>query len=578
MATTTMSGTNTTVEHGIESIKALAAKVCETHNLSFIGFFQNTSHTFEHVVTEGIECTTPNGSFNSMSFNNVSNNSDIQHLISAIMNSSATNYNLSIAQQQKIGNDSIALRAAATSSPNHSLNLSSSSSSSLGFGATFANSFSSSNSNSISNNYKFMEINPHDKVDVKNYLYNCFEEFQQIPCKLLAKAWIKVIEPKKQSKYPYKLGDSSKPYWWPANCIHREPDHLKKDERINLLINILRIFKQKQEELIYAASLIQGLGPNNNTSNSALSNKPDFGHRKMEIMRDMFKVVNSQSTLTTQNMKVIKPGKKYSSSIYHKSKPHQKNSFSKDETPNNTFSTSKLHSILATPTSLENFPKQKRQNHINLPPIGNSNESYYGDLMEYIINKPDSNHGNIESQKHSSTLPTTPSNGISHLLQSPYVPSVVTKTIKKASDIKTPQMIHNDDESSEDNDDLSVPSKNDTPETVFPFLNDTSKNHSDVPSTPPTGIFKVYSTSASSKTLTPLSPSKINSMNQQSSELSKKSPKRFIFNNNIPKAMKVSKPFETPQSQIKTQLQKVFSSRDIKADLGNDAITDEEMD
>jgi|SRR3569833_1184438 len=61
-----------------------------------------------------------------------------------------------------------------------------------------------------------------------------FRNLQQSACKLIAKAWVKLIEPKKQSNYPY-TGDKI-PDWWPkpwgsgkAELVrHKEPDHLHK--------------------------------------------------------------------------------------------------------------------------------------------------------------------------------------------------------------------------------------------------------------------------------------------------------------------------------------------------------------
>jgi len=53
-------------------------------------------------------------------------------------------------------------------------------------------------------------------------------QMQQLNCRLIAKVWIKVIQPKKQSNFAYKYGDSSKPPWWPKDIKHQEPDHLKK--------------------------------------------------------------------------------------------------------------------------------------------------------------------------------------------------------------------------------------------------------------------------------------------------------------------------------------------------------------
>ncbi|KAK6453931.1 uncharacterized protein RJT20DRAFT_64384 [Scheffersomyces xylosifermentans] len=59
-------------------------------------------------------------------------------------------------------------------------------------------------------------------------------------CKLLAKKWIKLIEPRKQSLHPYKDSHRSRPKWWPETIPHIEPDHLSKDNRIKLLTSIIR--------------------------------------------------------------------------------------------------------------------------------------------------------------------------------------------------------------------------------------------------------------------------------------------------------------------------------------------------
>ncbi|KAG9002984.1 hypothetical protein FRB90_011275, partial [Tulasnella sp. 427] len=66
-----------------------------------------------------------------------------------------------------------------------------------------------------------------------------FHLLQQNTCKLVAKCWIKVIEPKKQNKYPYQRAEESRPEWWPVGVRHKEPDHLIKPERNALLLAIL---------------------------------------------------------------------------------------------------------------------------------------------------------------------------------------------------------------------------------------------------------------------------------------------------------------------------------------------------
>jgi hypothetical protein len=64
----------------------------------------------------------------------------------------------------------------------------------------------------------------------------CLNELQQGVCKLIAKAWVKVVEPKKQTTHPYTRGDEGAPEWWPKpwgptkeeRVRHKEPDHLYK--------------------------------------------------------------------------------------------------------------------------------------------------------------------------------------------------------------------------------------------------------------------------------------------------------------------------------------------------------------
>ncbi|ENH70668.1 hypothetical protein FOC1_g10012602 [Fusarium oxysporum f. sp. cubense race 1] len=64
-----------------------------------------------------------------------------------------------------------------------------------------------------------------------------------------AKAWVKAVEPKKQSTHPYTGSDEKAPDWWPKpwgptkedKVRHKEPDHLYKRERVHLLNHILRM-------------------------------------------------------------------------------------------------------------------------------------------------------------------------------------------------------------------------------------------------------------------------------------------------------------------------------------------------
>ncbi|KAF8463647.1 hypothetical protein BDZ91DRAFT_796198 [Kalaharituber pfeilii] len=79
-----------------------------------------------------------------------------------------------------------------------------------------------------------------DSAAVTTFFETRFRQMQQLTCKVVAKAWIKVIEPKKQSNFPYNRGEESKPSWWPEGARHKEPDHLMKPERLLLLMTMLR--------------------------------------------------------------------------------------------------------------------------------------------------------------------------------------------------------------------------------------------------------------------------------------------------------------------------------------------------
>lgn len=82
-----------------------------------------------------------------------------------------------------------------------------------------------------------LEIGDSDKLLA--FYEASFRALQQLNCRQIAKAFIKVIEPRKQVRHPYNGGKGSvpgekgdpektKPDWWPSGVTHREPDHLKK--------------------------------------------------------------------------------------------------------------------------------------------------------------------------------------------------------------------------------------------------------------------------------------------------------------------------------------------------------------
>lgn len=78
-----------------------------------------------------------------------------------------------------------------------------------------------------------------DSDAVWSFYEQRFKNCQQTACKLIAKAWVKAVEPKKQSTHPYTGSDEKAPEWWPKpwgptkddKVRHKEPDHLYKRGR-----------------------------------------------------------------------------------------------------------------------------------------------------------------------------------------------------------------------------------------------------------------------------------------------------------------------------------------------------------
>lgn len=95
-----------------------------------------------------------------------------------------------------------------------------------------------------------------DADTVWEFYLQQFAACQQTVCKIIAKAWVKKLEPEIQSTHPYTGIDESAPGWWPKpwglgkddKIPYKEPDHLLKRERIHLLAHILRLVVEPNEK------------------------------------------------------------------------------------------------------------------------------------------------------------------------------------------------------------------------------------------------------------------------------------------------------------------------------------------
>ncbi|KUL81996.1 hypothetical protein ZTR_09817 [Talaromyces verruculosus] len=84
-----------------------------------------------------------------------------------------------------------------------------------------------------------------DTKNVTKFYTMAFIELQQLNCRLVAKTFIKLIEPRKKARYPYNGGEDTKPDWWPRGVRHREPDHLTKSQRVELLVHLVQNLLRK---------------------------------------------------------------------------------------------------------------------------------------------------------------------------------------------------------------------------------------------------------------------------------------------------------------------------------------------
>lgn len=125
-----------------------------------------------------------------------------------------------------------------------------------------------------------------------------FAELWQKTEKLVCKAWIKVIQPAKHTKFQYQKGEESRPGWWPRDVRHKEPDHLSKAgaldfalaspasqtdalphaERVALLVHLLRTAPVSIEDLEMGSASVSAHIP------------PE----RMEILREIYRIAKEE--------------------------------------------------------------------------------------------------------------------------------------------------------------------------------------------------------------------------------------------------------------------------------------------
>ncbi|KAI9837543.1 MAG: hypothetical protein M1819_007194 [Sarea resinae] len=128
-----------------------------------------------------------------------------------------------------------------------------------------------------------------DEKALQEFFDTRFKQFQQLNCKAVAKQWIKVVEPKKQTNFPYKAAEDDGPPWWPKGVRHREPDHLLKPERLALLMTLLRLWKKEQYKHVTVSSL--------EASTKELKFDQGKGKDKRHILDEIYRVAKMEEEL-----------------------------------------------------------------------------------------------------------------------------------------------------------------------------------------------------------------------------------------------------------------------------------------
>lgn len=127
-----------------------------------------------------------------------------------------------------------------------------------------------------------------------------FAELWQKTEKIVCKAWIKVIQPAKHTKFQYQKGEETRPDWWPRDVRHKEPDHLSKagaaefavlddartctdvqvalTERVALLVHLLHTAPVSIEDLEMGSASVSAHIP------------PE----RMEILREIYRIAKEE--------------------------------------------------------------------------------------------------------------------------------------------------------------------------------------------------------------------------------------------------------------------------------------------
>ncbi|KAF3923740.1 hypothetical protein ABW20_dc0108212 [Dactylellina cionopaga] len=219
-----------------------------------------------------------------------------------------------------------------------------------------------------------------DEVAVNKYLWHKFVQIQQLDCKVIAKAWVKVIEPKKQAHSPYNGGDATRPWWWPPDAPHREPDHLLKNARIQVLMTCIR------DRLVPISHL------------RAATDDTPLRQSQKDLLHEMYDVMEleqrlKEGTLDKEHIKCVKPfvkRNKRRKKRVAKNPPSTKSTSSKGRPRKSTINQEPENLVSAESSSINLFKQEEQeskdgasnmnQDHPDSMEVGQSHESQLASL------------------------------------------------------------------------------------------------------------------------------------------------------------------------------------------------------
>lgn len=149
-----------------------------------------------------------------------------------------------------------------------------------------------------------------------------FKSLQTKASNTVCKLWIRVIEPKKQTNFPYISGAAGQPSWWPANVRHKEPDHLGKEgarrraelvwDAIGMLtqcfscLPFIRVFLRRTERIILLATILRACRIPAARLEVATEGETAFiPHAGLAVLREIYKVAREEQKVLAANNRAL---------------------------------------------------------------------------------------------------------------------------------------------------------------------------------------------------------------------------------------------------------------------------------